>query len=188
MIGDVKGTPRSTITRMSVILSADGLEFALTFRGADCSAAASRDSSAPPMIPAEVLNRSRRPIFPFRLNIAVFPLCMPGYSSYPAMPFPPGTPPSNCLAGASGFVNLRGSWLGEMKWRAGVTPPTTGITSRVLPVELHRDLHAPPRVGLAAPVAEVGVLQRGAAAQRTKLHTIEQVERLPAEVQMHLLL
>jgi hypothetical protein len=31
---------------MSVIFSADGVEFALTFRGADCSAAASRDRSA----------------------------------------------------------------------------------------------------------------------------------------------
>src|ERR1017187_8821175 len=188
MIGDVKGTPRSTITRMSVILSADGLEFALTFRGADCSAAASRDSSAPPMIPAEVLNRSRRPIFLLRLNIAVFPLCMLGYSSYSAMPFPPGTPPSNCLAGASRLVNLRGSWLGEMKWRAGVTPPTTGITSRVLPVQFHRDLHAPPRVGLAAPVAEVGVLQRRAAAQRAKLRPVQQVKGRPGEVQMLLLL
>src|ERR1035441_7535868 len=75
-----------------------------------------------------------------------------------------------------------------MKWWAGVTPPTTGITSRVLPVEFHRNLHAPPRVGLAAPVSEVGVLQRGAAAQRAKLRPVQQVKGLPAEVQMHLLL
>src|ERR1035437_5752934 len=73
MIGQGLGPGFTRVaTRRSVILSADGLELVLTFRCAACSAAASRDRSAPPMIPAEVLNRSRRPILPLRLNIAVF--------------------------------------------------------------------------------------------------------------------
>src|SRR5271157_5632722 len=73
MMGHGLGPGFATMaTRRSVILSADGLEFVLTFRWAGCSAAASRDRSAPPIIPAEVLNRSRRPILPLLLNIAVF--------------------------------------------------------------------------------------------------------------------
>src|ERR1019366_538040 len=66
-------------TRRSVILSADGLELALTFRCAACWAAASRERSAPPMIPAEVLNRSRRPILPLRFNMPFSPLFLLGY-------------------------------------------------------------------------------------------------------------
>src|SRR5580704_6504198 len=65
-------------TRISVILSADGLELLLTFFCGACSAAASRDRSAVPTIPAEVLNRSRRPIFPLRLDIAVLLSLLPG--------------------------------------------------------------------------------------------------------------
>src|SRR5664280_3191009 len=73
MMGQGLGPGFTTVaTRRSVILSADGLESVLTFRCAACSAAASRDTSAPPMIPAEVLNRSRRPILPLLLNIAIF--------------------------------------------------------------------------------------------------------------------
>ena len=68
-------------TRRSVILSVDGLEFVLTFRCAACSAAASRDRSAPPIITAELLNRSRRPILPLRFNIAVFSSLSAGLTS-----------------------------------------------------------------------------------------------------------
>src|SRR5271157_1274971 len=76
MMGQGLGPGFATMaTRRSVILSADGLELVLTLRGATCSAAASRARSAPPMIPAEVLNRSRRPILPLRLNISSSPLC-----------------------------------------------------------------------------------------------------------------
>src|SRR5271157_94446 len=72
MMGHGLGPGFATMaTRRSVILSADGLELVLTFRGAACSAAASRDRSAPPVIPAEVLNRSRRLILLLRFNIAV---------------------------------------------------------------------------------------------------------------------
>src|SRR5271157_532743 len=76
MMGHGLGPGFATMaTRRSVILSADGLELVLTFRWAGCSAAASRDRSAPPIIPAEVLNRSRRPILPLLLNISSSPLC-----------------------------------------------------------------------------------------------------------------
>src|SRR5664280_2214150 len=60
--------------------------------------------------------------------------------------------------------------------------------TRASPVEFHGNLHTAGRVGLAAPVAEIGVLQRGAAAQRAKLSPVQQVEGLPAEVQVLLLL
>src|SRR5271157_6360113 len=73
MMGQGLGPGLATMaTRRSVILSADGLELVLTLRGAACSAAASRDRSAPPMIPAEVLNRSRRPILLLLLSISLF--------------------------------------------------------------------------------------------------------------------
>src|SRR5579862_8723729 len=62
----------TTATRRSVTRRADGLELVFTFRWGACSAAASRDRSAPPRIPAEVLNRSRRPILPLPFHIAVF--------------------------------------------------------------------------------------------------------------------
>src|ERR1035437_7266501 len=83
-----------------------------------------------------------------------------------------------CFWGAA--RNERSRW-------AGSAPPTPVSPVRS-PVEFHGDLHAPPGVGLALPVAEVGVLQRGAAAQGAKLHTVQQVEGLPSDVQVLLLL
>src|ERR1017187_10314101 len=69
-------------TRRSVILSADGLEFLFTFCCGACSAAASRDKSAPPTSPAELLKRSLRPILPLRLNIWLY--SAPSAGSSPA--------------------------------------------------------------------------------------------------------
>src|ERR1039457_6654055 len=123
MMGQGLGPGFTTVaTRRSVILSADGLEFVLTFRCAACSAATSRDRSAPPMIPAEVLNRSRRPNLPLLLNIAVFSsqsaglpqLRLDTYSArirflwrFSAI-FNPHRP-ADCLAGADVFLMLRSS-------------------------------------------------------------------------------
>src|SRR5450759_5866169 len=75
-------------------------------------------------------------------------------------------------------------------WRAGwagVAPPTP-VSSVRSPLEFHGDLHAAPGVRLRAPEAEVGVLQRAAPAQRAKLGPVQQVEGLPSEVQVLLLL
>src|SRR5437868_10094368 len=52
-----------------------------------------------------------------------------------------------------------------------------------LPVKLQRDLHATLGVRLHAPQAPVVVLKRGAAAQRAELGPVQQVKRLPPEVQ-----
>src|ERR1700730_12117396 len=51
------------------------------------------------------------------------------------------------------------------------------------PVKLQRDLHATLAVRLGAPEAPVVVLQRRAAAQGAKLGPVQEVERLPPEVQ-----
>src|ERR1039458_10206589 len=72
-----------------------------------------------------------------------------------------------------------------MKRSGGGSCPTP---TRASPVEFHGNLHTATRVGLGAPVAEIGVLQRGPAAQRAKLSPVQQVEGLPSDVQVLLLL
>src|SRR5579863_4234033 len=72
-------------TRRSVTRSADGPELVFTFRCGDCSAAASRDRSTPPVIPAEALNNSRRSISPFRFDIDVSPFRLWNPDSVPAI-------------------------------------------------------------------------------------------------------
>ena len=82
-------------------------------------------------------------------------------------------------------IAVRGLSIAE---RSGGGRELSPARPRGLPVEFHGDLHAARRVRLAPPVAEVGVLQRGGAAQGAKLHTVQHVKSLPAEVQMFLLL
>src|ERR1035441_9481651 len=60
--------------------------------------------------------------------------------------------------------------------------------TRASPVEFHGNLHTAARVGLAAPVAEISALQRGAAPQRAKLSPVQQVVDVPGQVQVLFLL
>src|SRR5215204_7794316 len=57
------------------------------------------------------------------------------------------------------------------------------MTARQLPVELQRELHAALRIRLGAPEAEVRVLNRRSITQGTKLSTVQEIERLPSEVE-----
>src|SRR5215813_13259353 len=55
-----------------------------------------------------------------------------------------------------------------------------------LPVELQRDLHAALCIHLSAPETKVRVLNCRAVIQRTKLSPVQEIERLPPDVQAFL--
>src|ERR1035437_4900121 len=173
MMGDVMGTPRSTAIRMSVIRRSDGLELVLVFCGSASSVSLARNPAV--SAPAAFLKKERRPWAALAGNTVEWKLLFVIVSS---------------IVFSSGCLVLRSEPrpLGSdhCRW-AGVAPPTTVSPVRS-PVEFHGDLHAAPGVRLRAPEAEVGVLQRAAPAQRAKLGPVQQVEGLPSEVQVLLLM
>src|ERR1035437_10338919 len=161
MMGDVIGTPRSVAIRMSVIFRSDGLELVLVFCGSASSVSSTRNPAV--SAPAACLKKERRPWMALAGNTVVWKLLFVIVSS---ILFALGCCPNRSVVGGRELPRpLQGS-----------------------PVEFHRDLHAAPGVRLGAPQAEVGVLQRAAPAQRTKLGTVQQVEGLPSDVQVLLLL
>src|SRR5271165_5701709 len=70
----------------------------------------------------------------------------------------------------------------ERRSKTAVLSALIGGYDSGLPVQLRRDLHAPRGIRLAAPVAEVGVLKGGAATQGAELSPVQDVERLPSEI------
>src|ERR1035437_604433 len=161
MIGDVMGTPRSVAIRMSVIFRSDGLELVLVFCGSASSVSSTRNPAV--SAPAACLKKERRPWMAWAGNPVVWKLLFVIVSS---ILFALGCCPNRSVVGGRELPRpLQGS-----------------------PVEFHGNLHAAPGVRLGAPQAEVGVLQRAAPAQRTKLGTVQQVEGLPSEVQVLFLL